>query len=37
MSVLLFSLSQANEQAEGNEPGDGILMEWEKEPGHWQR
>lgn len=35
LSVLLFSLSQANEQAEDNEPGDRILMEWEGEPGHW--
>lgn len=35
LSVLLFSLSQANEQAEDNEAGDGILIKWEGELGHW--
>lgn len=35
LSVLLFSLPQANEQAEGNEPDDRIPVEWEREPGHW--
>lgn len=35
LSVLLFSLSQANEQAEDNEADDGILIKWEGELGHW--
>lgn len=35
LSVLLFSLTQANEEAGDNEPGDMILIEWEGEPG-WE-